>query len=1146
MTKLRSVLAWILATLCFLAPLTPIASAEELLPVTASTSSLDFSSENEYMLQAVVSPADLLSLILGTSSTPSSAERSYLNTYFSDYLIYDAFLPPTLLATEKDGDRVTVTALSYSYEGNNGKTVTYCPVRAMIGTRELPLTPSADGYSATFSDLTDADPAITVFYQGSLSLPKESVRRLVTMAYEDAQHGLAAKHRLEAYQTAFEEYERYLAAMEEYEEDSLRYEQYLSSLELYRAALAEYEQNQRDWALYREKEAAYNTYLSDCTVYEAKKEQFDIDWANYLVQKSKRDAYLTNLKDVRMALYAMESLFLTPTDKKTGTLYRALQNSELVVMFEKYQDVLSTNFNVPKKTITDLRADADRLNDLLGKYNDARNVSEKRAFETYKENYEEICTLFNSLYHRMSSILKPAVYTLMCAKLELEYPEDHGKYKKWRIKNVLAHIYLICLCLDDERTPDNTWRFYADDGKEHTYYFSDLLNQNLIISDSDKADPSELSWIDEVAEPTAPTLPIEPPLVKKPLPPATIARPTEPEEVPCPVEPTTVANPTPPAESDHALFARTESLREALAQGNLSQRTAPTEDVTLPLPELAVERNLEGVSVLGAKGRLLPVTDLSALPTPSEDKENLPPHFQTDYAIYVFEGWSEPIRLPGDAENLYVFAKYRRTTKTYLATFIIDGEVICEKQVAVGEIPTFDGSTEKASTNTRDYEFTTWNPPLSPIYADTEYVAQYRESVRTYTITFAMTNQTVTRRYQWQQTPTPPIPPSSYYSEGSLFEFIGWDKEIAPVTENTTYTACYREIALAQIPVGSDGSFSITQSAASVLLTTSSNRMELSMLVEKTIQDEKRLDIVFSEHGASLSLDTETLRTLRQKGFCEIFLDQDEIRGTAIRFFTRNNTELSLYSGELRLRLSHGFATEKGLYLSAYYPSLDTTQTDVDCTVTEQTVEFLATPSVYYKPYRRFTLTLKVGEHGQATANATVYSAEEEILLTILPDANYRLASLTFTDPVSGEVLTADPEALVMPAYDAELSVTFEPIEYTVQFHYHGETITQKQPFGATVKFPEIPTSFEEDGRFYTFIGWSSTASIVTGDMTYTANYHSIPVEEVSDSGEGGAVKAAIINVLLPMALVALLVLALLIVTPILIVKYVKKRKQTK
>ncbi|MBQ2999219.1 MAG: hypothetical protein IJD64_02030 [Clostridia bacterium] len=1147
MKKLR-IIALALAILCLLAPLTQVVSAAEISTLSEETvNSLDFSSYDNTALHASLSPSDLLTVILqrivGDERVLSDAEKKYLDRYFDEYLIYDATLPPSLLSTETTESGLKVKAKSYSYQAKNGETVMYFPVRVTMGSMAKPLSYSSDEqcFVAEWENASEFS-SLTVYYSGSITLPKEKINRLLTMAFNDATNALLTEDEMLKYTAALQEYQNYLRAVEQYEADCLTYDAYLSSLELYEKAVEEYQKNQEEWKIYHQKYELYEAYCNDLRIYEQKMTQYNADYKKHLAQIDAHKAYLVNLSTIRTSLVPMESLFLSPSDGKTGTLYRALQNNELVTMFEKYQNVL------PKKPIEGMREEAERLNTLLGEYAEERKISEKKAFESYQKNYDEICYLFNSLYGRMSSIFEPpkgaeqsAMYTLMCSKLDIEYGAEEASYKKWRIKNVLAHLYLICLCLDDTKTPEATWNFYADDGKKHTYYYSNLLAQNLIISDVNAADPSSLTWIDEVLVSEAPTMPEKPIEVIAPTPPMVMEEPKAPTAMEQPLPPPVIEAPNPPSESDHSLVLRTGEICLALQQGLLYERSELTEAPTITLPEISIEKRTLGVSIYGARGCLLETDEPSSLPIPSESSEDLPISFEEGFNIYTFNGWST------SQDQSSISAIYQRAPKTYRATFVIDGQTVYETQVPIAQTPRFEGSAAKESTETVDYIFQTWDPPLSPIHEDTVYVAKYREQTRKYTVSFSILNQSLSHRYEWQQMPNvPTVSPKYYYSGATLFEFDGWDKEITPVTQNTTYTAQYRELVLAALPDGSDGTLSVAPTSQGYLLVTSEDRVtSISALVAKAVSENCRLDVLFSERNVTLSMDTIALQALQNAHMNELFIDRSDAHGTAIHFFDTDNKEILLSRGELRLSLPYSFGADANVYLSSYDPFLQATQATVSCTPTASTVELIASSGIYYRPYERFTLTLNVGKNGQAMANESIYSEGEKVYLTIHPNAHYRISALFLKNPVTGEITElSQKNYTVMPAYNAILCVEFSPIEYTVKFVYHGETKIEKHPFGATLVFPEIPSSFEEDGFFYTFLGWSETASVVTGDATYTANYYSVRVEDVADDGEGGAWNAVIWNILAPLAIFALLLLGILIAVPIIIVKQVKKKKK--
>ena len=118
--------------------------------------------------------------------------------------------------------------------------------------------------------------------------------------------------------------------------------------------------------------------------------------------------------------------------------------------FNRYRDVLSASFGVSASAIDNLKASSDDLNALLHAYAAARETSEEAAFLYYKEHYSEISHLFNSLYDGMREVMTGKIFKFMCGKMELEYEGDTEMqaYKKWRMKNIVAHVYLICQVLD--------------------------------------------------------------------------------------------------------------------------------------------------------------------------------------------------------------------------------------------------------------------------------------------------------------------------------------------------------------------------------------------------------------------------------------------------------------------------------------------------------------------------------------------------------------------------------------------------------------------------------------------------------------------------------------------------------------------------
>ena len=130
---------------------------------------------------------------------------------------------------------------------------------------------------------------------------------------------------------------------------------------------------------------------------------------------------------------------------------------------------------------------------------------------------------------------------------------------------------------------------------------------------------------------------------------------------------------------------------------------------------------------------------------------------------------------------------------------------------------------------------------------------------------------------------------------------------------------------------------------------------------------------------------------------------------------------------------------------------------------------------------------------------------------------------------------------------DADISIEaiFARKTYTVSFICRGETIQTNTYFlGDTVKIPEIPSSYEENGYIYTFVGWSSAVGAVTGDTVYTANYYGEPIDETRvPGGDVSALETIIFKQLIPIAVIFVVCISGIIVGIVFLRRTLKKKK---
>ncbi len=1136
-------LAVLLAAVTLVAPVCAAASPPGRAAESGTENPLDFSVPNS--ISSELSSGELLSRLLaslGTGESASAAETEYLDRYCKEALYYSAYLPGDLVtvSVSDGGEELLVEAQSYDMQGRNGKTVRWIPISALYNGEEKPLQEGKTSFQRE-----DQNYRVTVSYRGEAELPSETANLILNYAYSDLEQARVISAERESYGERHRLWEENRAAWETYEEELAVYEKSKAS---YPTKLFLWESNQAAWAKYDTDNAAYLENKGAWEAYNrAWNTYFDsAEYQDYLRKDEEYRAIIEEQNKARVAMVAMESIYRKPVGM--SDLYTALQNAELVKMFEKYQDVLSAKAGVSKKDIQEMRASSDRLNELLGLYAEARKVSEGAAFACYKENYREISQLFNTLYDKMRAILTGTVFNFMCVYMNQEYghipmPDTEfahmGEYKAKRIKIILCHIYLVSRCLDDTRSPDTQWQFYKNDGDPRPYNYGELLDQRVIVSDTNASDPSALAWRELPAEiPVAPTAPT-PPSVKlaEPLPPS--PKWEKPEE------------PTPPDEPDpmweepswpggDELLERVKALSEQSIEGREEVTEAKT--ITLSVTSVAATaNNLPVVYRRGADGGW-EVTDLDPYDLPATLES-----YQTNTHIYTFSCWSASPdeALPvGDSKHIYPY--YTKTEREYRVIFSVAGvehERIFKWEDEVG----FDGSTEKASEHPEQYSYTFshWSPPLETVPRDgLRHEAVYTRTPRSYEVRFELGDRVISKQVAYGSVPTPPTAPAKYTSGNRIYEFAAWEPRITAVQGNVTYRAAYTSRPLTE--QSGDGEPLITDSeeTLSYSVTVRGDWVSIGELVACAKEEGKTVDVIFSDVGATVSFDRNAMAWLNpSKGVC-LSLRRTESGGVTSLAFRVTNSNGAVLTGEggIRLLFTLPSKADGKLTVTAHYTG--GLWKNVTCRVTDRAVEFLAETDATYRIERTYQLTIGAVENGALRWGELQLRVGEKISVQAFPRKEYRIGAIILKNIATGETVTVDSlDALVMPAYDAELLVEFVPILYTVRFEYYGGFAEATYKRGEMPQIPLIENTYEENGYFYTFSGWSSPVTTVTGDTVYTATYHGEPIETRVEDDKGNVGRGFFLRIVLP-ALLILLGIAAVITVPLVIRGKKKKKKR--
>lgn len=163
--------------------------------------------------------------------------------------------------------------------------------------------------------------------------------------------------------------------------------------------------------------------------------------------------------------------------------------------------------------------------------------------------------------------------------------------------------------------------------------------------------------------------------------------------------------------------------------------------------------------------------------------------------IYTFSEWEPKIQaVNGSTEYKAVYLKKAKAvTVTWKND---DGTVLkTDDNVAYGTQPSYTGKEPtKAADEKYTYTFTGWSPDVHEADTDAEYTAVFKEVPRKYKVTFKNWDGSVlstseleygaSAEYNGKQ-------PEKSDDKDHSYSFIGWDKELDKVTQDTEYTAVF-------------------------------------------------------------------------------------------------------------------------------------------------------------------------------------------------------------------------------------------------------------------------------------------------------------------------------------------------------------------
>ncbi|MBR6911033.1 MAG: InlB B-repeat-containing protein [Candidatus Methanomethylophilaceae archaeon] len=162
---------------------------------------------------------------------------------------------------------------------------------------------------------------------------------------------------------------------------------------------------------------------------------------------------------------------------------------------------------------------------------------------------------------------------------------------------------------------------------------------------------------------------------------------------------------------------------------------------------------------------------------------------------YEFSGWAPEI-VPVNGEASYTAQYTVIPLKVTITWKNYNGAIIkIDTGISSGTVPQYTGTDPVRAANAQyTYTFSGWSPAPATVYQDTEYTAQYDETVNNYIVRWSNYDGTILQKSEvpYGETPayTGEVPlkdPDTQY----VYAFSGWAEEIVPVTGDVTYFAAF-------------------------------------------------------------------------------------------------------------------------------------------------------------------------------------------------------------------------------------------------------------------------------------------------------------------------------------------------------------------
>lgn len=1108
-----------------------------------------------------ISASEFLTFLLGKDI--SATEADFLDSKLGDVFSYSEYVPRKNVEASYSHGTITVFAEKYENDSADGKVV-WTPTEATFEGKSVPLTYSMSNgkYSGTISGVSEsASLSVSVTYSCALPISASVANGYINYTYDHALLLWNENAEYERRVAAYNAYQEYLAELSVYESKKQAFEKYVADMAKYEEKYAAYEKYVQDFAQYEKDLEAYRVYKEMLAEFEAHKEMYEeylAQQAEYEKKMKEYEVYLGEIEKVKYKLEVFDSVFVK--DYYGRSLYNTLTGGTVALVLDKVDanidKLAAVGSSITKAEVLSTADNTEELRGYLESYKALKSAGEK--FHYYKDNYSAIRRCFVALYGSLHKMFNDdALNTIL-----YNDDEDHRKFYKYI--HMLCQLYVVCTGLDDTQMRDDNWKVRGEPDRNdpfnanaYIYYsFKTELDGVHLVADRNNADPSNITDL--------------PALVIPPEPPTVVEKPKMPDPVEPPVEPDVILEPDPPAKVEDPGKAPDEmanpgakpepihhtaeeaALIAAINDKTLVKRddiTAKTFTVSTTVSKTIIPETKSDIRFYDYDGKTL----LYSATLEKGDRiyygGSTPTQNETDKYIYEFTGWKDEngnsVTDLGTADRSHItfYASYRMTFKTYTVTWIVEDNTVTE-QYQYGDTPKYKGSLEKEGDDQYSYVFAGWSKPISIVYGDATYTAQFEKQEKQYTVTWVFGGKTYTEKYYYGDMPAFTYSTDKFDDGEYIYEFKGWDKPVEEVSGDVTYTATFDKTNILENIGGED--LEIEAKDNVYVAVAEKELADIEKLLAFAKEQDKEINLVFKNVNASMALNEASILKL-----CEVGCDQigiyiiNEVKSRSIDNYTVGYGVRFMSNGESisDLGISISIKLDDLEKISAatkvYNGAGETVAVSFDNDML--TLKLKGSDEIYIR--NEYKVTVNECENGVLSANKVFTVMGDKVTVSLSYSDSYEIVYLKVVGVDSGEEYALDEDnSFAMPEENVTVFAELKLREFTVIFEVDGVVISEQiYHKGDKVIVPEDPSKEGEGEKIYTFIGWTPVITAVTEDVTYVAEF-----KESIKSTENPYFQDEKGTFYLRVALVIVAAVLLVVGTPVTIVLVVKNKKKKK